>query len=356
MSHAADSTTSHWPFALAALLICVGAANGALGAMEAEEGADFDLRRARIKMEGHLFDPRVGFYFEHELSGDRPLLDLRLDVRFSDSFRMRAGQYKVLYNRERVDSSGKQQFVERSIATYAFTLDRQRGITLTKRLAASTRADTELMGGLFEGDGRSPGPRGDEPMAVLRWQWNFLGRSLGFSQSDVALRDVPAASLSLAAATVRGPYTRFSSSGGGQLDGFESGGDERYTLDQWQQGFAWQYRGMSVQQEYHEKRIEDHESGRRSKLEGGYLQFGKLWPVRIASRRRGLELAGRYARVEWRNTPVDRTQTELSLVTNLFITGHDNKLSLDVSRLEVRQPGLGSQDDFRLRIQWDVSL
>ncbi|MEJ2604770.1 MAG: hypothetical protein P8172_16065, partial [Gammaproteobacteria bacterium] len=142
MSHASGPRGGCRPFALAVFLICVGAANGALGAMEAEEGqtttspdreaaagavirlaeegpgieifdeddplfvhawlraqfrysnpfdadprtvdgiadppgADFDLRRARIKMEGHLFDPRVGFYFEHELSGDRPLLDLR---------------------------------------------------------------------------------------------------------------------------------------------------------------------------------------------------------------------------------------------------------------------------------------
>ena len=243
-------------------------------------GDDFEVRRARLKVKGYIFNPIVGFYYEHELSGDHPLLDLRLDLDFREDLQVRIGQHKVLYNRERVDSSGKQQFVERSISTYAFTLDRQIGITVAKGFMSGTKFDNWLLLGVNKGDGRGNlHDHGSNPMVLARWQWNFFGEVLPFSQSDLKFRQKPAASLAFGGAEVRGPFTRFSSSGGGQLDGFEDGGDERYTLQQFLQEFAWHYNGMSIQQELNIKKIKDHETGQRSTLQGGYAQFGKLWAV-----------------------------------------------------------------------------
>ena len=65
--------------------------------------------------------------------------------------------------------------------------------------------------GVFNGEGRSVQNANDEQMYMGRLQWNFLGRNLGFSQSDVGYRDKPAGSLAVAGATWRGPYTAFSS-------------------------------------------------------------------------------------------------------------------------------------------------
>jgi hypothetical protein len=328
-----------------------------VAAMESPPGSDFELRRARAKVEGHLFDPRIGFYAEQSLLGDRPLLDLRPDITLKDHLRFRLGQYKALYNRERVDSSGKQQFVERSIATYPFTVDRQQGATLIKEFAGGTRADNWLMAGVFRGNGRGDhAPTGDEPMYIVRWQWHFMGQPVPFSQSDFQFTKKPAGSFSIAAARVRGPYTRFSTSGGGQLDGFEMGGDERYTIEQWQQGFAWRHKGFSIQQEYHQKYIEDHETGQDSTLRGGYAQAGKAWPVDFGRYTFPVELAARYARVVWSNTPMDRTQTELTVAANLFLPAHDNKFTADISRLSVSQPGIGEDHDLRFRLQWDLSF
>ena len=323
---------------------------------DTEPGAEWEVRRARVKAEGHLFNPRVGFYYEQELTGDAPLLDLRLDLDVGHGMLMRFGQYKVLYNRERIDSSGKQQFADRSIATYAFTLDRQRGISIAKHWAAGSVRDNWLMLGVFEGDGRDPGPRGDQVMFVARWQWQFLGEELAFSQSDYKFRTVPAASLSFGGSTVRGPYTRFSSSGGGQLDGFEETSDDRYTLDQWLQEFAWQYAGMSVQQEFHVKKITDHETSRHSTLMGGYAQVGKAWPIKLMGRTRAWELALRFARVDWDAAFPDRVQEEVTAAANLFFSGHNNKLTFDVSRVSVDETSVADGHDIRYRFQWDVSL
>ncbi len=326
------------------------------GAFADSPGGDFDIRRARIKAEGQLGGPKISFYFEHELSGDHPLLDLRLDVALGDTWHLRAGQYKVLYNRERVDSSGKQTFTERSIANYAFTIDRQRGVTLAKNFGDGTRANQWFMLGVFEGDGRNPGPSGDKPMYVARWQRQFLGFELPFSQSDLLYREDAAASFGLAATTVEGPYTRFSSSGGGQLDGFATGGDERYRLRQWLQEFAWHYRGIAIQQEYHVKKIEDRELGMTSTLRGGYAQLGKIWYAPLFTDEYPVEIAGRFAQVDWDDTPADRRQRELTLAGNLFINGHNNKLTVDVSRLDLDYTGAADESDTRWRVQWDVSF
>jgi hypothetical protein len=321
-----------------------------------EPGDEVEVRRARLKMEGRLFSERVGIYFEHELAGDRPLLDLRLDFDFGHELLMRIGQYKVLYNRERVDSSGKQQFAERSIATYAFTLDRQRGVTLAKHWAKGTAAANWLMLGIFEGDGRGSGPRGDQAMFVARWQWEFLGERLPFSQGDLHFRTTPAATLSFGASSVRGPYTRFSSSGGGQLDGFDQTTDDRYTLRQAVQEFAWQYAGFSMQQELHVKKIDDHETSQDSTLLGGYAQFGKAWAVQVLGKERAWELALRYARVDWDTPLPDRVQDEVSAVANLFLSGHDNKFTAEVSQVYLNEELAPQESDIRFRLQWDVSF
>ncbi len=66
-----------------------------LAAMQSPAGSDFELRRSRIKLEGHLFDPRIAFYAERELRGDRPMLDLRLDIALRDNLSIRIGQHTV---------------------------------------------------------------------------------------------------------------------------------------------------------------------------------------------------------------------------------------------------------------------
>lgn len=319
-------------------------------------GADLEVRRARLKVEGQLGSPDITFYVEHELSGDHPLLDFRIDLGWRDWLRARVGQYKVLYNRERVDSSGKQSFAERSISTYAFTLDRQRGITLAGEWAADTRSNQWLMLGVFEGDSRDPGPRGDGMMYVGRWQWAFLGKDLPFSQSDLQFRSEPAATLAFGAASVEGPYTRFSSSGGGQLDDFTVGGDDRYELTQMLQEFAWHWNGYAFQQEFHVKRIYDNELESRSTLRGGYAQLGKVWNAPFGRWGLPVELAIRYAQVDWNDSPLDRVQKEITIGGNLFFRGHNNKLTADVSRLLVDEDDGGSSHDIRLRLQWDVSF
>ena len=73
-----------------------------------------------------------------------------------------------------------------------------------------------------------------------------------------------------------------------------------------------------------------------------------------------LELAVRYAFVEEPNRQdraFDNERQELSLAANWFFSGHNNKLTLDFSRLWLDDDVLGRKEsENRARLQWDVSF
>jgi len=323
-----------------------------------EEETGFRIRRARLKMNGHVFRPWLKYKFEYGLVGNS-LLTFRMDVAKKKGLGLWVGQYKVPYNRERLDSSGKQQFVDRSIVNSPFTVDRQQGLSLTGRLFKGTRADSTYAVGMYTGTGRGGDLESDRKgMYLARWQWNFLKRLLPFSQSDLKRYAEGHGSFAVAAATNSGRYTRFSSSGGGQLPGFEATDDpDRYKLEQWMAEFSYMRRGLSAQSEYHFKRIDDRDVQQTTELEGWYGQIGYFFNEVWSAFPKQLEFALRVAAVNTiegiSEVPADR---ELTLGMNWFFSGHHNKLTLDTSRLK-STIGAGSEDTgWRARLQWDVSF
>jgi hypothetical protein len=193
-------------------------------------------------------------------------------------------------------------------------------------------------------------------MWMLRYQWNFLGRDLPFSQGDVKIRDKPAASLAFATLGNRGLYTRYSTEGGGQLDGFESGGPGRYSLRQYLFEAAFQYGGFSFQHELHYKDVTDNETAALTELAGAYAQAGFFpWALTHALPR-PLELAVRWAFVDPDRQVPEDDRHELIFCANWFFAGHDNKLTADFSRLDLDQADGPTLRDHRLRVQWDISF
>jgi Smg protein len=118
-----------------------------------------------MKIGGHGFQPWIKYYFELDLqpardvdadavSSSARVIDWRVDLTKWDWASVRLGQWKVDLNRERSDSSGRQQFVERSIVNRIFTVDRQVGVQLRGRLFDGTLADMRYYAGVFNGEGR----------------------------------------------------------------------------------------------------------------------------------------------------------------------------------------------------------
>jgi hypothetical protein len=310
------------------------------------------VNRSRYKI-GAGWRDDFTFYHEYDLRNSR-LLDLRATWTTHDAFNLRLGQWKADYNRERIDSSGKQQFVERSISTFWFTIDRQWGVMASGRVAPGTAADSKWWAGVLAGNGRNNGGDGGRPMLMGRWQWNYTGHVLPFSQSALKRYEEPHASLAFGAVANDSAYTRFSSGGGGQLPGYEDGEDNQYRIYQLMQEWAWQQRGLSFQQELHFKSIEDRVNGGTRNMFGGYAQVGWFPSDRWKAVPQPLEFAVRGAYVD-PDSPSDLQDTEVSIVANWFFNGHRNKLSFDYTYL-VAEDDDQRESDWKYQLQWEVSI
>jgi phosphate-selective porin len=341
---------------------------------ERNDESSFELRRVRMKIGGHGYRPWLKYYFELDLQPTRNadgepedagvrLIDWRITAEKYKWLAFRAGQWKINYNRERVDSSGRQTFVERSIVNRIFTVDRQMGVMAFGRLFPETHADLRYFIGAFNGEGRGVKNDDTEMMYMGRLQWNVFGRDLKFRQSDVSYHREPSASIAFAGATTIGKCTRWSSSGCGNLDGFSkvSEADEgQYRVQQMMQEAALKWRGLAIQQEFHWKRIKDRKNNTTSDLQGSYAQIGYFFHHLIPVFPENLEIAFRYAFVDEPNETnivFTNNRQEYTGAINYFINGHNNKVTLDFSHLTLEDAFLNKNiADQRVRMQWDVSF
>jgi phosphate-selective porin OprO and OprP len=345
------------------------------GSFSPTESNNFELRRVRMKIGGHGYK-YVKYYFEVDLQPSRSVstaassstarvIDWRIDVQPYEWFGFRVGQWKINYNRERVDSSGRQQFVERSIVNRIFTIDRQVGVMIKGRLNKGTAADMRYYAGIFNGEGRSINNSGAEMMKMVRLQWNPLGRDLKWRQSDVKRHEKPTLSIAGAWAGNKGNCTRWSSSGCGGLDGLgaDTADGNRYEIDQAVAEVAYKHQGLSVQSEYHWKNIQDNDTGVEHNYEGAYAQAGYFLNELNPSIPEELELAFRYAFVNepdstsGNNMQLENNRQEYTVAANWFIAGHGNKITLDYSHLTLQDDSSNRGfDDDRVRVQWDISF
>ena len=316
---------------------------------------EFELNRGRLKLGGYAGPEWMKYYTEYDFT-THYLLDLWVEPTPKEWLGFRIGQYKVPYNRERFISSGKQQFAERSTVTPPFTLDRQIGITALGRVFADKAFDSSYWVGVYTGNGRGEKRDDDgQPMLMARWQWNMNRRVLAFSSSDIKRHERPIGSLAIAVSSNRSPYTRYSSSGGGQLPGYEDVADGDFDLRQALGEYAFKYQGVSIQTEYHYKRIRDRVNATENELTGFYFDTGYFFAGLIDWVPAPLELAVRYAQVNTDDVTLTPEKREASLGVNWFFSGHRNKLTLDATRFyEESSTEKGRFWGFRL--QWDVSL
>ncbi|MBT1697662.1 porin [Fulvivirgaceae bacterium PWU4] len=132
----------------------------------AAESFEFRVRRLRLKFEGFAYHPKLTYYFQ--LSVSRGDMDWRnLDNSAANSspnivrdamifysptkkLKLGFGQTKLPGNRQRVISSGDQQFADRSIVNAAFNIDRDFGF-----FAHYTENFFVLRGAITSGEGRN---------------------------------------------------------------------------------------------------------------------------------------------------------------------------------------------------------
>lgn len=322
-----------------------------------EKNSVFKINRARLKVGGHAYKPWLKYYWEYEL-GRGNLLDFRIMIERWKWLNIKVGQWKVEFTRERRISSGAQQLVDRSILNRSFTIDRQQGIELYGRLEGRGAADFSYWAAVLTGSGRSNSENDDKNLMYFgRLQWNVLGDDLGFGGiSDLQIHKTPEAQIAFSAVTNRSPFTRFSSSGGGFLTGFETQEPGQYRINQGNFETAFVYRGFSWQSELHYKEVIDKlDADATTQLRGYYMQAGYFAHQAISWWPKQLEIAARYANFN-PNIDSETSLDEKSLAFNWFFKGHRNKLTAELSSFDYETEDALLENELRFRIQWDISF
>lgn len=317
----------------------------------------FKVNRARLKVGGFAYKPWIKYYWEYEL-GQSNLLNYTINIEKWEWLKLQLGQWKVEYSRERRISSGEQQMVDRSVINRPFTVDRQQGVELYGRLKGRGMADFNYWVAALTGTGRGNTQNDDNHLMYFgRLQWNFLGEDLEFEGSDIEIHEKPVGIFAISAVTNRSPYTRFSQAGGGSLEGYENGQPGQYRVNQANLETAFKYKGFSWQSEFHWKEIINKlENDQTDALHGYYVEAGyffhqvfEWWPA-------PLEIAVRNAGYRPNREADDTRKRELSGAANWFFKGHKNKLTFECSHFKYDKTGGIPADQWRFRLQWDVSL
>ena len=133
----------------------------------------FGVRRARLRLEGVVWDPRLRVnvqlsFSRADMDWDNSgvpnvLRDAYVTMQWTPRFSTMAGQTKLPGNRQRVNSSGELQFPDRSIVNSTFTIDRDVGIWATQVIPAG-RSRVLLKGAITGGEGRNA-PAGNSGLA-----------------------------------------------------------------------------------------------------------------------------------------------------------------------------------------------
>jgi hypothetical protein len=135
---------------------------GAAGADD-ESVDGFQMRRSKIKIKGHIADPKI--YYQVVFAGDRDgpastnvgFEDVYFGYKFDGGLYVQAGIFKLPFARQELISSSRQTAVDRSIVTEYFTMDRAeqvqigyKGDMFTAMVSAHDGADNQFTD--FTGD------------------------------------------------------------------------------------------------------------------------------------------------------------------------------------------------------------
>lgn len=303
---------------------------------DAEGSSQFQARRVRLLLQGHLFDEHWKYYIQLGFSNRDTEPDLRLPLRDAymtyDGVRdmnVRFGQGKVPYGRQRVISSSALQFPDRSIVTNEFNLDRDVGIQIFSNdlFGLGERLGYNL--GIYGGDGRNRVGNDFGMLYVARLTTTPFGKFDEFVEADHSREDAPRLALSIGGAlnfnSVRTRSTFDQTFTLGSYDYVHAGADLLFKMS-----------GLSLEAEFFYRdvmgtRVRTDDSDPLDILTettrtgfGVYAQGGYMFDDH-------LELVARYGMIRPRpnRTTALVQQGEFGLGLNYYFQRHDFKIQLD---------------------------
>jgi phosphate-selective porin OprO and OprP len=220
------------------------------------KAVDFTVRRMRMRLEGTVLDPRLLYkvqlsFTRGDMDFDRTnypniLRDAVVGWKISDATTIWYGQTKLPGNRQRVISSGEQQFVDRSLLNTTFNIDRDLGAQLYHKMGQEKPLSVKLA--VSNGEGRATENKDNGLAYTGRIEWLPMGEFQNegdYFESDLVREPEPKISLG-AVYSVNKNATR----PGGQLGRqFTTPGLNR-DIETWFADLLYKHQGFSWSTEY----------------------------------------------------------------------------------------------------------
>ncbi len=325
------------------------------------------VRRARIKMDGHAFSPKLEYKIElglsnRDISGVSPftsnapryILDAVIKYNFYENFVLWFGQTKLPGNRERVISSGNMQQVDRSLLNSRFNIDRDMGFQLRHHIDVSENFVIREIFAFSQGEGRNittgnlGGHQYTGRIEILP-MGNFMSKG-DYSASD--LKREPKPKLAVGITYDHNNNAVKTRSNLGSYMSNDTGFYET-NINTWFVDGMFKYRGFSTMFEYADRVADDPVAKNSDGSEtGAIVLVGK--GVNIQSGylfKNNLEVSGRYTHNNFDEGVTGRSpETQYTLGLSRYFVGHKLKVQTDASLMTVN----GQEDQFMYRLQVDL--
>ena len=307
------------------------------------------VRRSRIKFDGYVWNPNLTYKMEFDMVNSQ-VLDAVIKWNFAGNFSLWAGQTKLPGNRERIISSQKLQFVDRSLLNSEYNIDRDKGLQLRHHFKVGKMVFREISS-VSIGEGKNY--TATNPNSGYDWtqRIEFLPFGGFDGKGDYFGGDLKREETMKVAIGATYDYNDNAIREKGQR------GNELSIMRDITTIFAdlmIKYQGLSVMAEYADKStigsptfldtttttFESYRTGTGVNIQIGYL-LKSDW-----------EFAARYTQI----TPEDGTgnanTSAYTFALSRYIVGHTLKFQSDVSLVQME----GADDQMQFRLQFELGL
>lgn len=324
------------------------------------------VRRLRLRFDGFVYSPRVSYVIQlsftpEDMDWERTkfpniLRDAMIFYKVNNNLTLGAGQTKLPGNRQRVNSSGDLQFVDRSIVNATLNVDRDFGLQAKYSRRLANKFHYVLLGAISTGQGRNFYQEDSGLSYTGRLELLPFGLFEAFGdyfEGDLMREKTPKLSIGI---TVNQNYNTFRT--GGQIGVllYQPRDMSTYMSD-----WLFKYRGFSFASEFLYRNSENP------------LTFNEANDVRYVYNGLGqnyqasyilpnnLEFAGRYTRLEpgKRIRQYEPTVRHFTAGLTKYIRGHRLKLQSDLTYELVQshtEVSISDRNNFILRFQVELGI
>jgi phosphate-selective porin OprO and OprP len=319
----------------------------------------WEVRRMKFWMNGYAYIKDLTYLLQVDFTqgGSSKLLEhAYLNYRLIDELQLLAGQTKVPFGRQWLNSSGAQEFVDRSSASDAFRPGYDAGVKLNGEFFKGLATyDLGLYGGAGQSATRAANGDTTANAFAARVTVNPFGK-MPYSEGDLDNSPKPLLSIGAdyysntlkktAATTVEANNVTLSGASGWLGKGLGTfTAAEKIDVDTYGVDAAFKWRGAFAQAEYLYGDAEGKSSHKHLRADGYYAQLGYCVIPKT------LELAVRYSVVDPNHSKTKDRVIDTTGAVSYYFNKHNLKVQGDVTNSHDQSKGMVDDKIYRLQAQ-----